>query len=59
MTTYSDQDKLRSIRREISMRRKVYPRWVAEGRMTQEQATRELEIFEQIASDYESRGRLL
>lgn len=33
------------VRREITMRNWVYPRWVEKGRMNQEQADRELEAM--------------
>ena len=34
------------VRREVSMRRHVYPRWVANGKMTQEEADRQVEAME-------------
>lgn len=34
---------LAAVRDEISKRRRVYPRWVADGRMSQDQADRRLE----------------
>jgi hypothetical protein len=34
-------DQIVCVMRELAMRRRVYPRWVAEGRMTGEQAARE------------------
>lgn len=36
------------VQREISMRRKVYPRWVQCGRMKQDQATREIAAMEAV-----------
>ncbi|MCA0270144.1 MAG: hypothetical protein LCH53_13150 [Bacteroidetes bacterium] len=52
-------DKIKSLRREIAMRYKVYPRRVAEGRMTQAEAEadREIEIATAILSDYERTQR--
>ena len=35
-------DQIACVRREISMRRRVYPGWVSSGRMTQDQADQEL-----------------
>lgn len=35
------EQQIACVRRELKMREKVYPRWVLEGRMTQEKATRE------------------
>lgn len=38
--------------REVKMRRRVYPRWVAEGRMTQADADYQIHVMEAIAADY-------
>ena len=38
--------------REVRMRERVYRRWVADGRMTKENAEREIEIMRAIADDY-------
>lgn len=51
------QDKYACAEREVKMRRKVYPRWVADGRMKQEQADREIAIMESIAMDYSAVAR--
>lgn len=40
--TPSLPDQIACVRREISMRERVYPRWVADKRMTQAHADREL-----------------
>jgi hypothetical protein len=45
-------DKLRCIEREIAMRKAVYPKWVASGRMKQDKADREIAVMESIAADY-------
>lgn len=34
------------LRREVTMRRHVYPRWVSSGKMTQVQADREIIVME-------------
>lgn len=34
------------VRREVCMRRKVYPRWISTDRMTQVQADREITVME-------------
>ena len=52
MTIYSNQDKLRAIERELNFRRKVYPRWVADKKMSQKFADEQIAIFEDIADDY-------
>jgi hypothetical protein len=49
---FDDVAKLKSLEREIKLRRSVYPRQVAQGKMTQPEAAREIQIFEAIANDY-------
>jgi hypothetical protein len=51
-TEWTDVDKLKSVEREIAMRKNAYPKWVASGRMKQETAAREIAIMEAIANDY-------
>jgi hypothetical protein len=46
------ETKLACIEREIKMRRRVYPRWVTDGRMTQAKADDEIKTMEAIADDY-------
>lgn len=38
--------------REVKMRKRVYPRWVASGRMIQAEADYQIRVMEAIASDY-------
>jgi hypothetical protein len=45
--------KLEALRRELRYRRKVYPRRVAEGRMSDSFAAVQIAIFEEIIQDYE------
>lgn len=49
----TNADKLACAKREVAMRKKVYPRWVQSGKMTAEKAKREIAIMEAIARDYE------
>lgn len=42
------------VRREISMRRKVYPRWTATGKMTQDEADRQISTMEAVQATLES-----
>ena len=42
-------DMIRCADREVAMRRRVYPRWVEDGRMRQEKADHEIECMEAIA----------
>lgn len=57
---FNNDDKRAAIEREIKMRRRVYPRWVDKGTMTQTQADREIAVMEAILADYPPRqGGLL
>jgi hypothetical protein len=53
--TFTDQDKLTAIAREIALRKNVYVRRVAAGQMTRETAAREIAIMRAIESDYRLR----
>jgi hypothetical protein len=44
-------DKLACIERELRYRARVYPRRIAEGRMTEGHARREIAVMEAIADD--------
>ena len=64
--TFTDRDKADEAKREVAMRRRVYPRWVQDGRMKQADADRKIAVMEAIAADYreraeteEQKGRLL
>jgi hypothetical protein len=37
------------VEREIAMRRKVYPRWVEQKKLSQERADREIETMEEVS----------
>lgn len=41
------------VRREVSMRRKVYPGWIQRGKMTQEEADRQLSTMEAVQATLE------
>jgi hypothetical protein len=45
--------KLACARRELQMRRRVYPRWVEQGRITAYRAAEEIACMEAIVADYE------
>lgn len=51
--TISAQTKLRSAKRELAMRRSVYPKWVESGRMTQSEADHEIAVMADIVHDYQ------
>jgi hypothetical protein len=48
----TSQQKLDCIEREIRMRERVYPRWVADKKMSQAKADEELATMRAIADDY-------
>jgi hypothetical protein len=48
----TNTEKLACVERELKMRKKVYPRWVGAGKMTMEQARREIELMQEIVADY-------
>ncbi len=55
VSVVSQELKLREVEREIAMRKRLYPRWVRDGRITAEQAHRAIGIMEAIAADYAPR----
>lgn len=51
--TISREQKRLCIERELKMRRRVYPRWVADNRMSQQKADEEVATMEAILADYQ------
>ena len=59
---FTAQDKFECVEREIKQRQHVYPRRIADGKMTADFARRQIELMEAIAADYRyqaERERLL
>jgi hypothetical protein len=54
--TYPPEIKIRVLRREIAMRRSIYPSRVLHGKMTQVEAEFEIDVMEAILRDYEEQG---
>jgi hypothetical protein len=50
----SSARKLQCIEREIGMRKRVYPRFVEKGKITQDFADEEIAVLESIRQDYEN-----
>ena len=46
MTTISEQ--MKCVKREIDKRKSFYPRWVREGKMTQQEADYQIETMEYV-----------
>lgn len=49
---FTATDKLEAVNRELGFRRRVYPRFIEEGKMSKGHADRQIAIFEEIAADY-------
>lgn len=59
MSEVTHDEKRACLEREIRMRRRVYPRWVQSGKMTQAQSDREIAIMEAILADYPPRQGIM
>lgn len=42
---YTIHDEIACLRRELLLRRRVYPRWVEQGKLSSDQAAREIELM--------------
>lgn len=50
--TFTDADKLKEIRRELAQRKRVYPRLIEKGSLTQAAADRQTAILAAVEADY-------
>lgn len=60
--SFTFEEKLEAVQRELVYRRRVYTRRLAEGKMTPQLAARQIKLFEEIEADYQKmaqNGRLL
>lgn len=48
MVTISEQ--IKGVRREIDYRKRLYPKWVSNGRMTQKEADYQIELMEYVVN---------
>ncbi|MBO6305437.1 MAG: hypothetical protein J6M62_10240 [Selenomonadaceae bacterium] len=46
MVTITEQ--IKGVRREIDYRKRLYPRWVQDGKMTQQEANYQIELMEYV-----------
>lgn len=53
---FTTDDKIKALKREVAMRRAVYAGRVAQGRMKQADADREIAVMAAILADYEVGG---
>ena len=51
---FTNEEKYKALVREVALRARVYPGFVARGKMKQAVADRELAIMRAIAQDYKS-----
>lgn len=51
---FSVHEKIGEIKKELEMRRQVYPKSIARGHLTVNQARRQTAIMEEILRDYEA-----
>jgi hypothetical protein len=49
---FTAEQKRKAIERELSFRRRVYPRFIEQKKMTQQLADEQISIFEAIRADY-------
>lgn len=49
----SKEEKIACLKREIAMRERAYPGWVATKRMTQNKADQEIRVMQAVLHDYE------
>jgi len=52
MTGITREEKRAEIGREIALRQRVYPRWIADRKITQQDADRQMAILVAIQADY-------
>lgn len=57
MSNFTIDDKIREIRRELAMRKSLYPKWVAAGKMKLDHADRMIAIMQAIHDDYAEQTR--
>lgn len=51
--SFTTETKIRALKRELAMRRRVYPGRVEAGKMSQAEADRQIAVFEEILHDYQ------
>jgi len=56
MKTYSNKEKYLAAARETALRKKVYPRWIQSGKMSEREAAHELAVMAEIAADYKQKS---
>ena len=54
--TYTDEEVLKELKREIAMRIKVYPDLIRIGRLKREEANKRIDILRQLCREYGGHG---
>lgn len=49
----SREEMIAEVKREIAMRKRVYPLWVADGKLKQDRAARQIKIMEAVLQTLE------
>lgn len=52
--TFTLDEKIACVRREVEMRRRVYPNWVRSGRISQAHADHQIACMESVLADLEA-----
>ena len=52
MTT---EEKVKEIKRELDMRKRVFPAWVLQGRISQAISDKRIKVMEEILADYQEK----
>lgn len=53
---FTNKEKAECAARELKMRQRVYPRWVADGKLKQSAADWQIALMEEIANDYSAKA---
>lgn len=54
--TFTAEQKLKAIQRELALRRRCYPQWITKGLMKPNDARHQIAIFEAIEADYTAKS---
>jgi hypothetical protein len=55
--TFTVEEKLTEVKRELALRRAVYPKMIAEGRLTINKASWCIDVMRAIERDYEEQAK--
>lgn len=53
---HAPEEMIREVKREIALRRSLYPKWVSQGRMKREMADWQISVFEDVLEIIENHG---